>query len=227
MRKPWTPAEDRRLLRMYATHSAVECAQALGRSLSSVQQRVTTLGLSKSAEWVAERTRQRWAEGRHENSRAGLAGGRGWNKGIKGSTGLHPACRATQFHNGRPASEARNYQPIGTLRVSKDGYLERKVTDDPSMHPARRWAAVHRLVWEAANGPVPQGHVVAFKPGRRTASLDVITLDAVELVTRAELMRRNTRHRFPKELADLIALRAALTRKINNRTRKREEAQPE
>jgi hypothetical protein len=110
------------------------------------------------------------------------------------------------------------YKPIGTERIA-DGQLQRKVTDDPSVYPARRWVAVARLVWEAANGPVPAGHAVAFKPGKATTDRARITLDVLELVSRAELMRRNTRHRFPPELNQLLALKAALTRKINNRSK--------
>lgn len=228
MRRPWTHVDDHTLTRLYATHSAGECAATLGRTVSAVQQRVNVLGLSKSPEWVAERVRQRWAEGKHESSRARhfTPGAAPFNKGRPQAewmpTESRKRCQATQFRKGQMSGAAQhNYQPIGSLRVSKDGYLERKVTDDHPV-PARRWVGVHRLVWEAANGPVPPDHAVAFLPGRRTASLDGITLDALELVSRAELMRRNTRHRFPKELADLIALRASLTRKINNRTKRRE-----
>ena len=61
MRRPWTTIEDRKLRRLYATQSAAECAAALDRTLSATQQRVNTLGLHKSPEWVAERARQRWA----------------------------------------------------------------------------------------------------------------------------------------------------------------------
>ena len=43
-------------------------------------------------------------------------------------------------------------------------------------------------------------------------------LDRVECITLAENMKRNTRHNLPKELADTIALRAALTRQINKRS---------
>jgi len=104
--------------------------------------------------------------------------------------------------------------------ATQDGYLERKVTDDPSFVPNRRWVSVHRLVWEAAHGPVPQGHAVVFLPGRRTADLASITLDGLELVSRAELMRRNSYHtRYPKEVAQLIQLKGALNRKINRRSR--------
>jgi len=208
---------------MYATLSAAQCAEKLGRTLSATQQRVNVLGLRKSPKWVAERARQRWAEGRHENSRTALASGRGWNKGIKGSTGNHPNCRRTQFKKGELMGAARhNYVPIGSERISKDGYLERKVTDDPALYPARRWVGVHRLVWESTYGPVPPGHAVVFRPGRQTTDAARISVDGLELVSRAELMRRNSYHtRYPKEVAQLIQLKGALNRKINRRTRDR------
>ena len=72
----------------------------------------------------------------------------------------------TSFKKGTMAGAAQhNYVPIGTERVSKDGYRERKVTDDPNLVPARRWVGVHRLVWEQENGPIPDGHVIVFLDG--------------------------------------------------------------
>ena len=125
----------------------------------------------------------------------------------------------TQFKPRAP-HESRNYRPIGSLRVSREGYLERKVSDDHPV-PARRWVGVHRLVWEQAHGPVPPGHAVVFKPGRRTTVEAEITLDRLECITRADLMRRNSYHtNLPPEVARLVQLRGVLNRKINNRLRK-------
>lgn len=222
MRRFWTTAEDRSLRAMYATKSAAECAERLGRTVSSVQQRVHVLGLSKSPEWVAERTRQRWAEGRHEKSLEGLKRGHGWNKGIKGSTGLHPNCRKAQFRKGHlSGAAAANRQPIGALRIA-DGQLQRKMHDGlPYMS---RWVAVQRVVWEAAHGPIPSGHVVVFRDGRVRTEESEITLDKLELISRGENMRRNSYHtRYPKEVAQLIQLRGALNRKINRRAREAQE----
>lgn len=89
-----------------------------------------------------------------------------FNKGRKGWQAGGRSVE-TQFKKGRPAHEARNYLPIGSTRVSKDGYIERKVTDDPSIAPARRWVGEHRLLWEAAHGPIPEGHAVVFLDGDR------------------------------------------------------------
>lgn len=72
----------------------------------------------------------------------------------------------TSFKKGEMRGAAKhNYVPIGTLRFSADGYMERKLTDDPNLVPARRWVGEHRLIWEAARGPIPVGYVVVFLDG--------------------------------------------------------------
>lgn len=224
-RHRWTPADDRKLARLYQDRSAVECAEALGVTLGAIHNRVHFLGLSKSSEWIAERTRRRWAEGRHEGSLRGLALGRGWNKGLPQSEWLSEEARRrvarTHFCKGEMAGVAQlNWVPVGSQKV-RDGQLVRKITDDPAIYPAARWKPVARIVWEAANGPVPAGHIVRFKDGMSTTVEAEITLDRLECISRAENMRRNSYHtRYPKEVAQLIQLRGALNRKINTRQRK-------
>lgn len=109
-----------------------------------------------------------------------------------------------------------NTQPIGSYRLTKDGTLQRKISEDKGNN-SKRWRGVHELVWVEVNGPVPLKHIVVFKPGQRTAELEEITIDRVECITLAENMNRNTRHNMPKELSDLIQLRGALNRQINKR----------
>ena len=79
----------------------------------------------------------------------------------------------------------------------------------------RRWRAVHILLWEAAHGPLPKGHAIVFKDGDKRH----IELDNLQLVTRAELMSRNTMHNYGPEIARVIQLKGAITRQINRRTR--------
>jgi hypothetical protein len=149
-----------------------------------------------------------------------------WTKGLRGVVGVQDGCRATQFKKGQMAGAAQhNYKPIGTLRINAEGVLERKVTDDPNIYPARRWVSVARLVWEAANGPIPAGHLVRFKPGMATTDPDLVTLDRLECITRVENMRRNSVHTiYPPEVAHLVQLRGALNRQINKRAKALEEA---
>lgn len=222
--RAWTTAEDRKLRKLYRTQTAAECAASLDRSVSAVQQRVGLLGLFKSDEWIAECTRRRWAEGRHENSRAACfkPGQAPANKGRPQAEWMPAAsrkvCAKTQFRKGHlGGAAAAKRQPIGTLRIA-DGQLQKKMHDGlPYMS---RWVAVQRLVWEAANGPIPPGHVVVFRDGRTRTKEDEITLGVLELVTRAENMRRNSRHtRYPPEVNQLIQLKGALNRKINARSK--------
>jgi HNH endonuclease len=84
---------------------------------------------------------------------------------------------------------------------------------------------VHRLVWEAANGPIPSGYVVCFLPGRKTADLELITIDAIELISRAELARRNHPRSKDPELAQLVQLKGAITRQVNRIARETKEQQ--
>jgi hypothetical protein len=91
------------------------------------------------------------------------------NKGKKcapGTGGTHPNARRTQFQKGGMSGRARAiYKPVGTERLCKDGYLERKIHEGLPMQS--RWRAVHLVEWEAINGPVPAGHALKCLDGNR------------------------------------------------------------
>lgn len=218
-RRPWTRKEDAELRRRFPKETAQAIADDLGRGLSATYARAHALGLSKPDTWAADCTRKRWIEGRHENSRAKhfRKGQESWNKGRPMAEWNPNAdrCKATQFKKGHlGGTAAAKVQPVGALRIA-DGQLQRKVNNDrPFM---RRWVAVSRLVWEAAHGPIPEGHAVCFKPGMATVEESEITPDRLELLSRVELMARNTLHRYPQPIPKLIQLRGALNRKINRR----------
>jgi hypothetical protein len=214
--KPWPKATLTAMRRRYPHEPTAAIAADLGMTVTACYQVARNLGLKKTQEYLngphACRLRREDNPGMGTRFQPGLAP---HNKGVKGWQAGGRA-HETQFKKGRPASEARNYVPIGSHRLSKDGYLERKTTDDPGIYPARRWVAVHRLVWIEAHGPVPPKHVVVFQPGRRTAELDEITLDRIECISMVENMRRNSYHnRYPKEIGLAIQARGALMRKIH------------
>lgn len=72
--------------------------------------------------------------------------------------GHSPAgCEKGWFKKGVRGGVAKKlWQPIGTERIAKGGYIERKTNDDLPLR--KRWEAVHRINWIAANGPIPDGH---------------------------------------------------------------------
>lgn len=109
----------------------------------------------------------------------------------------------------KPRYRSRSWVPIGTERVTSMGYLQRKVTD--TGRAADDWVAVHVLNWETENGPIPPGHLLAFRDGDRMN----IEPENLELISRGDLLKRNSVHRYPPELRQVIWLKGALVRKIN------------
>jgi hypothetical protein len=217
--RPWTKREIAIIRRDYPHKVTKGIAAALGRPLSGVYKTANDFGVKKSAAFLASSefgrlmkltqrgVAHRYPKG-HVPANAGLRRP-GWSVG---------RMRETQFKKGRPACESRNYKPIGSYRINADGYLDRKLSDTGL--PQRRWACVHRLVWTEANGPIPEGYAVAFKAGRATTDVAKITLDAIELISRRNLMLRNSYHtNYPKPIRRLIQLRGAIQRQINKRTK--------
>lgn len=86
------------------------------------------------------------------------------NKGKKGFA--PPGSEKGWFKPGSRNGRAEDlYQPIGTERISRDGYRERKIHDGLPLQS--RWRAVHLIEWEALNGPLPKGHALKCLDGDR------------------------------------------------------------
>jgi hypothetical protein len=220
----WTSDEEQLLRDLYPHQPSDAIARRLCRPISSVYQHAAALGLKKSAEYLEDAKRS----GRFDTlSRAGAAfrypkGHVPQNKGLRRPGWHRGRMKETQFKQGvRQGVAAKLWKPVGTERISKDGYLERKVNND--LPPQRRWKAVHRIVWEAANGAIPPGHVICFLPGMRTNERALITGERLELVHRAELARRNHwKIRLPKPLQEVVFLRTAIKSQITKRLKKDE-----
>lgn len=192
--RSWTDAEDRSLRRLYATHSAAEIGERLGRSWAAVKNRAHALRLRKT-----------------ENSGRFQAGITPWNKGRQFDAGGRSA--ETRFRKGMTPN---NWRPIGSERTSPEGYLQRKMTDTGVTH--RDYVPVHHLVWRMHGGAVPnhRTNALVFIDGDKR-NFDINNL---ELVSRAELLRRNSVHNLPPEVVQIIQLRAQVVRQINKRERK-------
>lgn len=52
---------------------------------------------------------------------------------------------------------------VGSRRITSGGYVQIKTKADQ-----RRWPFEHRVIWEAANGPIPLGHYVHHINGIKT-----------------------------------------------------------
>lgn len=221
----WTSSEEEILTRLHANTPNAEIARLLGVQIHVITGKANKMGLHKSPEYLASpaacRLRRGDNVGKAHQFKPGLVP---WNKGLKGVT--YAGCVSTQFKPGVRSGKAGNllgrsnlqYKPVGAERISKDGYLERKINDE--MPFQQRWRGVHLLLWESVNGPLPRGHAIVFKDGDKRN----ITLDNLERVTRADLMRRNSRHNHGPEISELIHLRGVITRITNRKSKHVESA---
>ncbi|TGE36037.1 HNH endonuclease [Desulfosporosinus fructosivorans] len=112
------------------------------------------------------------------------------NKGQKGIS--YPGMKHTQFKKG---NKSHNWSPLGSERITKDGYIQVKIDDGKFQH---NWKGKHLLIWESTNGPVPKGHVVIFGDGNRRN----FELDNLILVSRKQLVKLNKLHLIQND-ADL------------------------
>lgn len=214
-RRPWTSADDAWLRARYPHEPTAALALALNRTIKSLYQRAQALGIRKSDAYLASVAACRLRRGGDNPCRAHQfrPGQVPANKGMRHPPGWAPGrMAASQFKPGHIAGRAAQLLlPVGAEVIDPEGYRKRKVRDDAPPNQARKnWAFVHVLVWEAAHGPVPPGHIVVFRNGNKAD----IQPGNLELLTRAELMRRNNIHRYPRDLKDAIRAVSKLTKKI-------------
>lgn len=215
-RRRWSGEEDALLHALYADTPTATVATRLGRALTSTYQRARKLGLAKSEAYLASPAASRLRRGDHVGAAFRFQKGHApANKGLR-RPGWGPGrMKATQFKKGQPGW---NWRPVGSRRVV-DGYWYTKVSDLRGVPWTRNWRATHVLLWEEHRGPLPPAHAVVFKNGDRTD----IRLDNLEIITRRDLMARNTVHNLPKPIAEAVQLLGALKRKINRRARHEEQ----
>jgi hypothetical protein len=98
---------------------------------------------------------------------------------------------------------------VGTQRISVDGYLEIKVAE--GMH---QWRLLHREIWKQNHGAYPdKGMALAFRDGNKLNC----SIENLELITRRQLMDRNTVHNLPEEIKEVIRLNGVIRRKIHGK----------
>lgn len=92
------------------------------------------------------------------------------NKGTRGMYNV--GGNQTSF---KPGQRAANYKPVGHERIDDDGYTLIKVSDTGTWD--ERWRHKHRVIWEEANGAIPDGHVLIFADqDKRNITLDNLIL---------------------------------------------------
>lgn len=215
-RHVWTAAEDRVLRRRYPDSYAKDIARQLGVLLQQVHRRARQLGLRKSdaflrRELAAQGRRLRKVGAPHRFQKGIVPA----NKGLRRPGWYSGRMRETQFKKGQfPVGKDPEFYVLGALRVNTDGYIDMRVSFAPG---ALGWRALHKIIWEDAHGPIPHGHLLRFRNGDK---LDVC-LENLELITLAENCRRNSIHRLPPPLRQVIQLKGQLKRRVREAHDKR------
>ena len=222
----WTPAERDLVALLYPDVHSEDVAALVGRTRRAVYNLAHAMGLHKSADWLNSVSAGRIQRGRqHPNMLANQfkPGLRPWNKGTHYTAGGRSA--DTRF---KPGQSPPTTQPIGSYRIVTNHphwqQLEQKTSNAKGANH-KRWTPVSRLVWEAAHGPAPKGSIVVFKPGMKTLTLEHITLDRLDCITRKVHAQRNHPASKSPELAKLVQLKGAITRQVNRIQREADQAQ--
>lgn len=195
MNRTWTDEEEQYLITHYATTNNAELAMTLGKkNADRVMAKAKRLGLKKSRQFLKESCQQR------ENSGKFKKGMTPHNKGKKLSEDTKAKLVKTMFKSG---NRPHNTLEVGAETQDKDGYLMVKVAE-PSV-----WQYKHHVAY---GEPVPTGHKVIFLDGNKYN----FERGNLQLVSNAELMQKNTMHRYPPELVQLLKTLSKLKKRVAN-----------
>lgn len=204
MKTSSTPKIDRYLKKYYLVKPVNQLAAGTQKSETFIKCRLRQLNLVRPPELIEQFKRM----GRIK------PGAVPPNKGKKRSEWLSKAgirkVKKTQFKKGNcPHNTKSDFEIV--VRADSRGvkYQHIRVA-------LGKWIPLHRYNWEKVNGKIPAKMKLVFKDGD-TMNCDVPNL---ELLTPADLLRRNSWHNYPEELGKIIQLQGALTRQINKHSKK-------
>lgn len=100
------------------------------------------------------------------------------NKGKKIPKEVYEKVKHTMFAKGNVPP---NHRPVGSERISKDGYIEVKVAEP------NKWRLKQRVVYEETKGKIPEGCPIIFLDGNKR-NFDIGNL---RCITRSELLYLN------------------------------------
>lgn len=224
-RRPYSRKERVIIFALYPHVKTERIAELVGRKVGHVYQRAAAWGLRKSEEFLASADACRLRRGDNVGAEFRFVKGQTpFNKGLRRPGWSPGRMRETQFKKGeRSGIAVRNWRPVGTILIDTEGYRRIKVREavwgqEPTgFGNVKVWPLLQRHVWEQQNGPIPPGHTIVFRDGDR-ANCDIGNL---EMISRADLMRRNTIHnRYPEEMVKAVMMLGAVKRRLRERDAK-------
>ena len=206
----FTEAEDNFIKENYLTIPSKRIAKMLGRSEGTARQRMKLLGIIVPPEIV-----QKFREDSYIKK-----GSVPFNKGKKITEFMTKEAIANskvhRYKKGHLPHNAKKNDFTITIRPDKRGIKYKFIRISLG-----NWIPLARYNWEKANGPIAKNMKIIHKDGD-TLNCEFSNL---ELLTPGELMKRNSLHNLPEDISKTILLGAALTRKINRKTKTLHEKQ--
>jgi hypothetical protein len=205
----WSEYEQHVLVTMFPDNYTETICNLLNRSYSSVAHRAYLFGLKKSADFKQKELEKQgerlYIAGKSYRYTAGNIPD---NKGKKITIDVYKKLSPTMFVKGRvPHNAKKDWEEVYKKSKSGKPYLMVKVPGIANLQPKHIW------LWETKNGKVEKGFNIVFKDGNQLNC----TIENLEYISNAELMKRNTIHRFPDELKSTIKLVNKLKKAINEK----------
>ena len=189
------------IVKHYPKKYTKDVAEHLNVSTSTIYNLVFRLKLKKDPKFKSEELKRQ----ARRLSELGTAhrfkkGDKPLNYGKKMTPELYEKCKDTMFKKGE---KPHNWKPDGSERVDVEGYTLIKVNG--------KYIQKHVYLWNQNYGDVPRGSAVIFKDNNRHN----LTIENLTLVTRKELMLRNTIQRYDPELRWTLKVLSRLKKEID------------
>jgi hypothetical protein len=188
-RQFWSIQDLERLKTHYPDNVTADLRELFpGRSISSINSAAFIYGLKKSEIFHAKGLGGRIAKG----TRIGI--GSEFKKGMaphnKGKEISEWMC-AENIENSKKGrfkkgNVSHNTLPIGSERISKDGYIEVKIRHSDNLQHNNNYEFKHRVLWQDHHGPIPEGMVIRVNGDKLN-----FTIDELEMISQREHAIRN------------------------------------
>jgi hypothetical protein len=132
-----------------------------------------------------------------------------WNKGKKVAVGGN-----SKYYRFPKGHKPHNYVPVGTIVIANIGYKKIKIADP------NKWELLHRKIYADKKGPIPSGHIVAFKDGNKlNCSLENLYL----MPMKKNLQRnRSSFNEYPESIKTTVKILNKLNKTIRKHAKKQD-----
>ena len=207
----FTPKQLGELKRDYHNTSNIDLANRFRCSIHTIENIGFRHKLKKDIEFIRETAKNNFTENHPAKKYWIKKGTPPPNKGRKQVDYMTDEAiertKATRFQKGQMIW---NQKPVGYERITKDGYIEVKVSE-PNVFKLK-----HRVIWEQKYGQIPAGHNIQFKDGNPLNC----TIENFYMISRSDQLKNENSFyaQYPEEMWNLIQLKGVLKRQINKAT---------